>query len=152
MQAAAPSVLTLEEDPTVRADLRLALEDAGFAVVAQTGDGAEAVELAREHRPDVVVLRTRDETSERILEERRVPIVEVPRPFSSVAVVEAVTGALVEHHEREIRETRNASLRSIETIVDHLSFATPSPSELEQSSWERGHVWRRIDTPTDDAA
>ena len=69
MQAAAPSVLTLEEDPTVRADLRLALEDAGFAVVAQTGDGAEAVELAREHRPDVVVLRTRDETSERILED-----------------------------------------------------------------------------------
>ena len=149
MQAAAPSVLTLEEDPTVRADLRLALEDAGFAVVAQTGDGAEAVELAREHRPDVVVLRTRDETSERILEERRVPIVEVPRPFSSVAVVEAVTGALVEHHEREIRDTRTASLRSIETLVDHLSFATPSPSELEQSSWERGHVWRRVDHDAD---
>ena len=149
MQAAAPSVLTLEEDPTVRADLRLALEDAGFAVVAQTGDGAEAVELAGEHRPDVVVLRTRDETSERILEERRVPIVEVPRPFSSARVVEAVTGALVEHHEREIRDTRTASLRSIETLVDHLSFATPSPSELEQSSWERGHVWRRVDRDAD---
>ena len=152
MQAATPSVLTLEEDPTVRADLRLALEDAGFAVVAQTGDGAEAVELAREHRPDVVVLRTGDETSERILEERRVPIVEVRRPFSSAQVVEAVTGALAEHREREIRDTRTASLRSIETLVHHLSFATPSPSELEQSSWERGHVWRRVDTPTDDAA
>ena len=152
MQAAAPSVLTLEEDPTVRADLRLALEDAGFAVVAQTGDGAEAIELAREHRPDVVVLPTGDETSERILEERRVPIVEVHRPFSSAEVVEAVTGALVEHREREIRDSRNVSLRSIETLVDHLSFATPSPSELEQSSWDRGHVWRRVDGPTDDAA
>ena len=145
MQAAAPSVLTLEDDPTVRADLRLALEDAGFDVVAQTGDDAEAVELAREHRPDIVVLRNRGETSERILEERRIPIVEVPRPFSSSQVVEAVTGALAAHHEQEIRDTRATSLRSIESLVENLSFATPEPSELEQSSWERGHVWRRVD-------
>ena len=145
MQAAAPSVLTLEDDPIVGADLRLALEDAGFDVVAQTGDDAEAVELVREHRPDVVVLRNRGETSERILEERRIPIVEVPRPFSSSQVVEAVTGALAAHREWEIRDTRATSLRSIETLVEHLSFATPEPSELEQSSWERGHVWRRVD-------
>ena len=145
MQSAAPSVLTLEDDPTVRADLRLALEDAGFDVVAQTGDDAEAVELVREHQPDVVVLRNRGETSERILEERRIPLVEVPRPFSSSQVVEAVTVALVEHREREIRDTRATSLRSIESLVENLSFATPAPSELEQSSWERGHVWRRVD-------
>ena len=145
MQAAAPSVLTLEADPTVRADLRLALEDAGFDVVAQTGDDAEAVELVREHQPDVVVLQSRGETSERILEERRIPLVEVPRPFSSSQVVEAVTVALVEHREREIRDTRATSLRSIESLVENLSFATPAPSELEQSSWERGHVWRRVD-------
>ena len=91
------------------------------------------------------------ETSER-LEERGIPIVEVPRPFSSSQVVEAVTGALTEHREREIRDTRTASLRSIETLVEHLSFATPPPAELEQSSWERGQVWRRVDTPRDDAA
>jgi DNA-binding NarL/FixJ family response regulator len=145
MQAAAPSVLTLEDDPIVRADLRLALEDAGFDVVAQTSDDAEAVELVREHRPDVVVLRTLGETSERILEDRRVPIVEVPRPFSSSEVVEAVTGALAAHLEQEIRDTRTTSLRSIESLVENLSFATPTPSELEQSSWERGHVWRRVD-------
>ena len=141
MQAAALSVLTVEDDPTVRADLRLVLEDAGFDVVAQAGDEAEAVELAREHNPDVVVLRSRGEASQRIVEERRVPIVEVPRPFSSSQVVEAVTGALVAHREREIRDD---SLSSIETLVDNLSFATPTPTELEQASWERGHVWRRI--------
>jgi chemotaxis response regulator CheB len=145
MQAAAPSVITLEDDPIVRADLRLALEDAGFDVVAQTDDDAEAVELVREHRPDVVVLRTRGETSERILDERRVPIVEVPRPFSSSQVVEAVTDALAAHLEREIHETRARSLQSIESLVENLSFATPTPGELEQSSWERGHVWRRVD-------
>ena len=145
MQAAAPSVLTVEDDPTVRADLRLALEDAGFDVVAQAGDDTEVVELVREYQPDIVVLRTRGETSERILEERRVPIVEVPRPFSSSGVVDAVIGALVAHREGEIRDTRNESLRSIESLVDQLSYATPEPSELEQASWERGHVWRRVD-------
>jgi hypothetical protein len=141
---AAPSVLTLENDPIVRADLRLALEDAGFEVIAQVDDSAEAVALAREHRPDVVV-GPRGEISERILEERRVPIVEVPRPFSSAEVVEAVAGALTAHREQEIRDTRATSLRSIESLVESLSFATPTPSELEQSSWERGHVWRRVD-------
>jgi chemotaxis response regulator CheB len=134
-------VLTVEDDPTVRADLRLVLEDAGFDVVAQAGDEAEAVELVREHRPDVVVLRSRGEASQRILEERPVPIVELPGPFSPSQVVEAVTGAVVAHREQEIRDD---SLSSIETLVDHLSFATPTPTELEQASWERGHVWRRV--------
>lgn len=145
MQAAAPSVLTVEDDPTVRADLRLALEDAGFDVVAQAGDDTEVVELVREYQPDIVVLRTRGETSDRILEERRVPIVEVPTPFSSSGVVDAVIGALATHREREIQDTRTASLRSIESLVGELSFATPEPSELERASWERGHVWRRVD-------
>ena len=152
MYAAAPSVLTVEDDPVTRAHLRLALEDAGFEV-AHAGDGAAAVELARELEPDVIVLDTATashdaaKASERILAERRVPIVEVPRPFSSSQVVEAVTGALVAHREQEVRETRSTSLRSIETLVDQLSYATPTPAELEQSSWERGHVWRRVDTP-----
>lgn len=145
MQGAAPSVLTLEDDPKVRADLRLALEDAGFEVVAQAGDADEVVELAREHRPDVVVGRTGDEASRQILAERPVPIVEVPTPFSSSRVIEAVSGALAAHREREIRDTREASLRSIESLVENLSFATTTPSELERSSWERGHVWRRVD-------
>jgi chemotaxis response regulator CheB len=143
--------LTVEDDPVTRADLRLALEDAGFDVVAHAGDGAEAVELARELEPDVIVFdparRDRAEASQRILEERRVPIVALPRPFSSSQVVEAVTGALVAHREQEIRETRTASLRSIESLVDHLSFATPPPADLEEGAWGRGHVWRRIDAP-----
>jgi chemotaxis response regulator CheB len=140
VQAAALSVLTLEDDPIVRADLRLVLEEAGFDVVADAGDDVEAVELAREHRPDVVVLRNRGETSDRILEERQIPIVEVARPFSSSQVVDAVTGALAAHRERETRAT---SLQSIESLVENLSFATPTPTELEEASWERGHVWRR---------
>jgi DNA-binding response OmpR family regulator len=140
VQAAALSVLTVEDDPQVRADLRLVLEDAGFAVVAQADDDTEAVELAREHQPDVIVLGVG--APDRLLAERDVPVVAVPKPFSSSEVVEAVTGALVEHRERT---TRSESLRSIESLVGKLSYATPEPSELEQASWNRGHVWRRVD-------
>src|SRR5438046_8915612 len=53
---ATASVLTVEDDPIVRADLRLILEDAGFDVVPDARDGVEAVELAREHRPDLVLI------------------------------------------------------------------------------------------------
>jgi CheY-like chemotaxis protein len=56
MAAAVRTVLTVEDDPIIRAELRLILEDAGFAVCAAARDGIEAVELAREHQPDLVLL------------------------------------------------------------------------------------------------
>lgn len=48
-------VLLVEDDPNMRKSLAYNLEKEGYAVV-QTGDGAEALELAREHTPDLVVL------------------------------------------------------------------------------------------------
>jgi CheY-like chemotaxis protein len=82
MPASTPArVLTVEDDPIVRADLRLILEDHGFDVCAAAGNGLEAVELAREHRPDLVLIDLNlpeldgVEATRRILGERRVPIV-----------------------------------------------------------------------------
>jgi DNA-binding NarL/FixJ family response regulator len=46
----------VEDDPIVRADLRLILEDAGFDVCPDARDGIEAVELARTHRPDLILI------------------------------------------------------------------------------------------------
>ena len=54
--ATARSILTVEDDPIVRADLRLVLEDAGFDVCDDARDGIEAVELERKHRPDLVLM------------------------------------------------------------------------------------------------
>jgi len=76
-----PTVLTVEDDPIVRADLRLVLEDAGFDVCADASDGMEAVVLARKHRPDVILLDLGlpridgIEAARRIRSERTVPIV-----------------------------------------------------------------------------
>ena len=58
MSLAAPptSVLTIEDDPIIRADLRLVVGTAGFDVCADARDGVEAIELAREQGPDVILL------------------------------------------------------------------------------------------------
>jgi DNA-binding NarL/FixJ family response regulator len=52
-------VLVADPDPLVRRVVRNQLRTAGFVVVAATGDGREAVELARFYRPELVVIETR---------------------------------------------------------------------------------------------
>ncbi|MFI9202260.1 response regulator [Streptomyces sp. NPDC053048] len=53
-------VLIADDEPMIRAGVRAVLAaDGGLEVVAEAGDGDEAVELARRHRPDVAVLDIR---------------------------------------------------------------------------------------------
>ena len=48
-----------DDQELVRAGFRLILELAGFEVVGEAGDGAEALELARQLQPDVVLMDVR---------------------------------------------------------------------------------------------
>lgn len=50
------SVLLADDDDRFRAIVRSVLEDDGYRVVAEADDAASTLTLAREHRPDVVVL------------------------------------------------------------------------------------------------
>ncbi|MFK0117514.1 response regulator [Streptomyces sp. NPDC090994] len=53
-------VLVADDEPMVRAGVRAVLSTAsGVEVVAEAGDGHQAVELTRRHRPDVAVLDIR---------------------------------------------------------------------------------------------
>jgi DNA-binding NarL/FixJ family response regulator len=53
-------VLLADDEPMVRAGVRTVLSaDPAIEVVAEAGDGRQAVELARAHRPDVAVLDIR---------------------------------------------------------------------------------------------
>ncbi|MGH9169644.1 MAG: ANTAR domain-containing response regulator [Acidimicrobiales bacterium] len=52
----ARTVVIAEDEAIVRLDLREILEQQGFEVVGETGRGDEAVNLVKEHAPDLVIL------------------------------------------------------------------------------------------------
>ena len=54
-----PRVLVVDDTSSIRTELRHLLEDAGLDVVGEGSHGAEGVMLARELRPDVVVMDVR---------------------------------------------------------------------------------------------
>jgi two-component system, response regulator PdtaR len=49
-------VIIAEDEALIRLDLKEMLEEEGYSVVAEVGDGQEAVDRATELRPDLVVL------------------------------------------------------------------------------------------------
>jgi DNA-binding response OmpR family regulator len=50
-----PMILIADDDPQIRSMLSLRLINLGFNVI-QAKDGAEALQLARDHRPDLILL------------------------------------------------------------------------------------------------
>ena len=162
--AAAPtSVLTVEDDPIVRADLRLVLETAGFDVCPDARDGVEAIELAREHEPDVILLDLGlprlggVDATRLILADRDVPIVAltgmsgtlvdeameagvtsvVRKPFAEGAVVLALQDAV-------IARQRRTSRAAIASLLGLLGYPADWSEELERTAFNRGLVWRQV--------
>jgi two-component system, NarL family, nitrate/nitrite response regulator NarL len=52
----APSILLVDDHPLTRDGLAALLTGNGFDVIGQAGDGLEAIDLARELQPDVILL------------------------------------------------------------------------------------------------
>jgi AmiR/NasT family two-component response regulator len=74
-------ILIAEDETIIRLDLRDLLERAGHEVVAEARDGEEAVELAREHEPELAIMDVKMprldgiDAARKILGERPIPIV-----------------------------------------------------------------------------
>jgi response regulator NasT len=49
-------VVIAEDEAIIRLDLKETLEEEGYEVVGETGRGDEAVELVRQHKPDIAIL------------------------------------------------------------------------------------------------
>ncbi|MCL1922667.1 MAG: response regulator [Propionibacteriaceae bacterium] len=74
-------VLIAEDEALIRLDLVELLEESGYNVVAQAGDGEEAIALARQLNPDIVIMDVKMPkmdgitAAEVITEERIAPVV-----------------------------------------------------------------------------
>ncbi len=96
-------ILIADDNTIVRVDLRAVLEEAGHTVCAEASDGLQAVELAREQKPDLAILDVRMprlhgiEAARRILRERPIPTVIVTGytdySLSSLVAAAGVSGA-----------------------------------------------------------
>lgn len=165
--AAAPTVLTAEDNPLVRSDLRLTLEEAGFVVCPDARDGVEAVELARKYRPDVILLDLRlprlsgVDAARLIRGERDVPIVAltgyrgfaeqalaagassyVLKPFGEQELVDAVSAALAAHAGQVVGTARRESLDAIACALSALGYPPEWSEALEQRQHAAGRLWR----------
>nr|WP_130796664.1 response regulator [Streptomyces otsuchiensis] len=119
-------VVIAEDEALIRLDLKEMLEEEGYTVVGEAGDGQRAVELAREHRPDLVILDVKMpvmdgiSAAEKIAEEQLAPVLMLTafsqrdlverardagamaylvKPFSKTDVVPAIEIAVSRFHE-----------------------------------------------------
>jgi AmiR/NasT family two-component response regulator len=91
-------VVVAEDEALIRRDLVEMLAEEGYDVVGQAADGARAVELAEEHRPDLVILDVKMPVldgiaaAERIARSRIAPVV-ILTAFSQRELVERARDA-----------------------------------------------------------
>ncbi|MBB1253349.1 ANTAR domain-containing response regulator [Streptomyces alkaliterrae] len=91
-------VVIAEDEALIRLDLKEMLEEEGYSVVGEAGDGQTAIDLAREHRPDLVILDVKMpvldgiSAAEKIAEERIAPVLMLTA-FSQRELVERARDA-----------------------------------------------------------
>ncbi|WP_308189738.1 response regulator [Nocardioides sp. cx-169] len=134
----ARTVVIAEDETLIRMDLAEMLTEEGYCVVGQAGDGARAIELAEEHRPDLVILDVKMPVLDGIaaaetIAGRRIAPVVILTAFSQRDLVERARDAgamayLVKPFNKsdlvpaiEMAVSRFAELSQLETEVADLS-------------------------------
>jgi two-component system, response regulator PdtaR len=143
-------VLVAEDETIIRLDLKGMLEAAGFDVCAEARDGEEAVRLARETEPDVVLLDVKMprldgiEAARQILDDRPLPIVMVTaygeQELVSRAVEAGVFGYLVKPFREsdllpaiETARARHAELVALREEAESLAEALAARKAIERA-------------------
>jgi two-component system, response regulator PdtaR len=103
-------ILIAEDETIIRLDLRSLLERAGHEVVAEARDGRQAVELARQHEPELAIMDVRMphldgiEAAKSILAERPIPIVMLTAYGQEELVARAVEAGVFGYLVKPFRE------------------------------------------------
>jgi len=144
------TVVVAEDEVLIRMDLVEMLTDEGYAVVGEAGDGATAVELAEQHRPDLVILDVKMPildgiaAAEQIASKRIAPVV-ILTAFSQRDLVERARDAgamayLVKPFTQadlvpaiEMAVSRFAELATLETEVADLTERLETRKAVERA-------------------
>ena len=142
------TVVVAEDESVNRMDLVAMLEDNGYTVVGQAANGAEAVELTREHHPDVVCMDVKMpkvdgiSAAGTICDENLAPVVMLTA-FSQADLVKQATGAgamayVTKPYEESkllpALEVAMARFREINEMLDTLDPVAHSEDRLKQVS------------------
>ena len=113
-----PTVLLADDDDRFRGLVRSVLEDDGYPVVAEAADAASALDLARAHEPDVVVLDLVLPGADGLSAVRSLRGTEPPTP---VVVLSALFDPAVEQEAGELGATyldKTAGLDALEAAIE----------------------------------
>ena len=129
-------VVVVEDEALIRMDVVATLEEAGFEIVGEGADGEEAISLAKEHEPDLVVMDIKMPKLDGIsaaekIAELKIPVVlltafsqtelvsraaeagamaYVTKPFKPADLLPAIQIALARHEELLSLESETAEL------------------------------------------
>jgi CheY-like chemotaxis protein len=125
--------LLVDDVAELRALLRLTLESSGFRVVAEAGDGVAAVELARDHQPELVLLDVSMPVRDGI---EALPLLLEASPASCVVVLSSAEAGRLEEAARERGAVAYLEkgiepddlVRELLSAVKGRRGATPSPA------------------------
>jgi two-component system, response regulator PdtaR len=143
-------ILIAEDETIIRLDLRKLLEEAGHEVCAEARDGAEAIELADEHHPELAILDVKMprldgiEAARRILEERPIPIVMLTAYGQDELVARAVEAGVFGYLVKPFRESdllpaiataraRHEELSALREEADSLAEALAARKAIERA-------------------
>ena len=143
-------IIVAEDDTVIRMDLKEELQRQGYLVVGDVGDGLSAVNLARELRPDLVVMDIRMpemdgiSAAEVLTRERLAPVV-LLTAFSDEELIERARNAGVVHYVTkpwrqsdlkpaiEIALSRFQEFRSMETKAKDLDEQLATRKVVERA-------------------
>jgi two-component system, response regulator PdtaR len=143
-------ILVAEDETIIRLDLRRLLEGAGYDVCAEARDGVEAVELAREHEPDLAIVDVKMprldgvETARRIIDERPIPIVVLSAYAEDALVLRAAEAGVFGYLMKPFREdslkpairtaqARHEQLVALREEAESLSEALAARKAIERA-------------------